>query len=214
MKYDYNQKGDVMKNIILAALVIILSAVIVISFFMPWARVKISAVQVSKELVTSAETGPLKDSPFARKFIKRLKKATTAMSNIGDIEVKTEVRGYDIPTMVNKQSSKAAVSLVHEFFKGAKDLNRKSMLVFILPLLGILCMALAIFGIRYKWAVIVMIIMAGIVSIGGLYNLYTLDLSNAAVQITIEKGLWHTFYAYLAIFIISIVWLVSYTRKV
>lgn len=202
-----------MKNMVLAGLIIVCSVIIIISFFMPWAKVKISATQVSKELVTSAESGPLKDTPFAGKFVKRLEKATGAISELGDIEIKTQVSGYDIPTMVNKQSSKIAISFAQGFFKDAKDLDKKSMLVFLLPLFGILCMALAIFGVRYKPAVITMLILAGVISIAGLYNLYTANFSTAAVQIIIEKGLWQTLYAYLAIFIISIVWVISGLKK-
>ncbi|MDP3789344.1 MAG: hypothetical protein Q8R48_02960 [Candidatus Omnitrophota bacterium] len=202
-----------MKNMIFATLVIICSAIIIISFFMPWAKVKISATQVSKELVTSAKEGPLKGTPFAEKFIKKFEKATSAIGQFGDIEVKTQVSGYDIPTMVNKESSKIAISFVQEFFKDTKDLDKKSMLVFLLPLLGIACMALAIFGLRYKWAVIVILVLAGVISAAGLYNLYTSNFSSTAVEITIEKGIWQTFYAYLAIFIISIAWIISDLKK-
>ncbi len=202
-----------MKNIIFATLVIICSVIIVISFFMPWAKVKISATQVSKELVASAEKGPLKGTPFAEKFVKKFEKATSIIGGLGDIEVKTQVSGYDIPTMVNKQSSKIAILFAQEFFKDAKDLDKKSMLVFLLPLLGITCMALAIFGLRYKWAVVAMLVLAGVISVVGLYNLYTADFSATAVEITIEKGIWQTLYSYLAIFIICIAWLAADMRK-
>jgi len=202
-----------MKNIMFAALVIVCSVIIVISFFMPWAKVKVSATQVSKELVTAAETGPLKGTPFAEKFVKKLKKATSAIGELGDIEVKTQVSGYDIPTMVNKQSSKIAILFVQEFFKDAKDLDKKSMFVFLMPLLGIACMALSIFGLRYKWAVIVMLVLAGVISMAGLYNLYTANFSAAAVEITIERGIWQTLYSYLAIFIICVAWIISDLKK-
>ncbi len=202
-----------MKKIIFAGLVIVCSVVIIISFFMPWAKVKVSATQVSKELVTAAETGPLKGTPFAEKFVKKLKKATSTISELGDMGVKTQVSGYDIPTMVNKQSSKIAILFAQEFFKDAKDLDKKSMLVFLLPLLGVACMVLAIFGLKYKWAVIVMLILAGVISVAGLYNLYTANFSATAVEITIEKGIWQTFYGYLAIFIICVAWIISERRK-
>ena len=203
-----------MKNIILAGSVVICAIVIVVSFFMPWAKVKVSATQVSKELVTSAEKGPLKGTPFAGKFVKHFEKATNAIGELGDIEIKTQVSGYDIPTMVNKQSSKIAISFAQGFFKDAKDLDKKSMLVFLLPLLGVACMALAIFGLRYKWAVIVMLVLAGAISLVGLYNLYTANFSTTAVQISIERGLWQTLYGYLAIFIISIAWMISGKKSV
>ncbi len=98
-----------MKNIIFSALVIMCSMIIVISFFMQWAEVKISAAQISEKLTAAAETGPLKGALFSGKFVKKFKKITSAIGELGDIEVKTEVSGYDIPAIVNRQSSKAAI---------------------------------------------------------------------------------------------------------
>lgn len=206
-----------MKNIIFSALVIMCSVIIVVSFFMPWAEVKVSAAQVSEKLTAAAETGLLKGALFSGKFVKKFKKITSAIGELGDIEVKAEVSGYDIPAIVNRQSSKAAILFTQEFFQGAKDFEEKSMLVFLMPLSGVACMALAIFGLRHKWAVIVMLVLAGVISMAGLYSLYTAKFftmaSAAAVEITVKNGIWQTLYSYLAIFIICVAWIISDLKR-
>lgn len=197
-----------MKKMILAVLVIICAIVIVRAFFLPWAKVSASVTKVSKEL-SQAAAGPLENTPFAGKFISIFEKTTKAIGEVGDIEVKTMVSGYDIPTMVNKKSSKVAISFAQTFFKDAEGLDKKSMLVFLLPLFAIVCGLLAVAGIRYNWAPVPMLIISGAISLVGLYNLKTLNLSSSVVAITIEKGLWQTIYAYLVIFILSIAWIAS-----
>ncbi|MDP3786842.1 MAG: hypothetical protein Q8R05_04740, partial [Candidatus Omnitrophota bacterium] len=90
----------------------------------------------------------------------------------------------------------------------AKDLDKKSMLVYLLPLLALVCIGLAAIGLKNKIAIIVMVVLSGGIAVGGLYNLMTVSLSNLAVQISIEQGLWQTMYAYLIISVIGIVWIV------
>ena len=99
-----------MKNIIFASLVIICAIVVVISFFIPWARANVSATKVATGLTASAAS-TLANTPFAGKFVRGLDTATTAINELGDITIKTQVSGYDIPTLVNKKSSKIALSL-------------------------------------------------------------------------------------------------------
>jgi hypothetical protein len=197
-----------MKKILFAALIVVLSVVIVASFFMPWAKASVSVTKVAKGLAASADS-TLKGTPFAGKFINDLNKATKAIDSLGNIEVKTTVSGYDIPTMVNKESSKTAVSLMQLFFKDAEGLGTKSMMVYLLPLFGLVCMALAVLGLKNKLAVAVMAIASGAIAVWGLYNLMTAKLAGESYQIVILQGLWQTMYAYLFIFILSVAWLAT-----
>ncbi|MGB2630427.1 MAG: hypothetical protein WBD24_06185 [Candidatus Omnitrophota bacterium] len=202
-----------MNKIIFPGLIIIASLVTVLCFFQPWASVAASVTGISKEL-TSAADKSLKDTPFAGKFIKKADEVTTAISKYGDIEIKTTVRGNQIPAMVNNKTSKVALSLTQVFFKSAEGLDKKSYLVYLLPLFGILCGALAVLGTKNKLYVIVMTAIGGAISAGGLYNLLTMDVSSAAVKISIRYGLWHTMYAFLFICAVGIAWLVAGKKKV
>jgi hypothetical protein len=197
-----------LKKQILSGLIIAASAVIVISFFMPWARVGTSLAEVSKGLTGAAE-GKLGDKSLAGKLVGKLKKATEKVSSVADIRVKATVSGYDIPVMVNRKSSKAAIAIAQVIFKSAENSGPKSFLVYLLPLLGIFCGAAAVLGLKKKLYFIAMLAISGAVSITGLYNLYTADPSGLIVKISIEKGLWLTMYAFLLIFIVSIMQLTA-----
>ncbi|MDP2929597.1 MAG: hypothetical protein Q8O01_06025 [Candidatus Omnitrophota bacterium] len=197
-----------MRRIVLLALVVICALAIVHAFFMPWAKASASATKVAKGLAKSAMGGMLENTPFAGKFIRGLDNATDKISDLGDIKIKTTVSGYDIPTLVNKETSQIAIAIASAMFKDVKDLDKKSMLVYLLPLLALVCIGLAIVGLKTKIAIIVMAVLSGGIAVGGLYNLMTVNLSNLPIQISIEQGVWQTMYAYLAISVIGIVWIV------
>ena len=197
-----------MRRIVLLALVVICALAIVHAFFMPWAKASASATKVAKGLVKSATGGVLKNSPFAGKFIRVFDGATDKISDLGDIQIKTIVSGYDIPTLVNKKTSQIAIAMASAMFKDVKDLDKKSTLVYLLPLLALVCIGLAIAGLKTKIAIIVMAVLSGGIAVGGLYNLMTVNLSNLPIQISIEQGVWQTMYAYLVISVIGIVWIV------
>jgi hypothetical protein len=192
-----------MKKLSFLTLVVAASVVILFSFFMPWARVATSVTGVAK-----AAEGSLEKTPFAGKLFKGFGKATEAISDLGDIEIKTTVRGNQIPAMVNNKTSKVALSLAQVFFKDAEGIDKKSYLVYLLPLFAIVCAFLAVLGLKNKIYVILMAVIGGAISIGGLYNLLTMDISSMIVKISIAKGLWYTMYAYLAIFLAGVAWLV------
>ena len=201
-----------MKKTVFAGLIIVCALIIIVSFFMPWAKATVSATKVAKNVANSA-SGKLQNTSFGGKFVQGFNQATNAIGNLGDIEVKTTVSGYDIPAMTNKKSSYVAIQLAQILFKDAKDLDKKSMLVYLLPLFAIACIILAIIGLRYKVSVIAAALTGGAIGIGGLYELMTTDLSRLPVQISIENGLWQTMYGYLLICILSIAWLVMEPKK-
>lgn len=197
-----------MKKLFFVSLVCAASAFILIAFFMPWANVDTSVMGLTK----SAE-GTLAKTSFAGKMIKGLTKATDAISDLGDIEIKTTVRGNQIPAMVNNKTSKVALSLAQVFFKDAEGIDKKSYLVYLVPLLAIVCTLLGILGLKNNIFIFLMAGISGAISIGGLYNLMTMDIASMIVKISIAKGLWYTMYAYLAISLTGVVWLVLDRKK-
>lgn len=201
-----------MKKMIFAGSIILCALIIIVSFFMPWAKATVNATKVAKNLADSA-SGKLQNTSFGGKLLQGFNQATNAIGNFGDIEVKTTVSGYDIPAMINKKSSHVAIQLAQLLFKDSKDLDKKSMLVYLLPLFAIACIALAIVGLKYKASIIATAIIGGAIGIGGLYKLIATDLSRLSVQISIEYGLWQTMYGYLLICILSIAWLVMESKK-
>lgn len=193
-----------MKNVFFVILTIIAGVIIITSFFMPWVRASTSVTKVSRTITNTVS--PLEGLPFVRKLITGIDEAAGVVGSVGDIDINKVVSGYDIPATVNDKSSKIALSFVQSYFGDVKDLDKKSMLVFLMPLFAIVCIMLAISGIWYKISIIIMLILSGSISLGGIYTLKTMDLSNAMVQISIENGLWRTMHAYLFIFVLSIAW--------
>lgn len=203
-----------MKKLVCLVIIFAASAVIVLSFFQPWAEINASVTGISQELTKSADT-TLKDAPFAGKFIKRLDNITSTIGQIGDVELKSTVRGNNIPVLANSETSKVAMSVIQVLFKNnnTKNIGKKSYLVYLLPLCGILCAVLALLALGNKFSLIIMAAISGIISIGGLYNLYTMNFANPIVKITIKNGLWNTMYAFAFILLVSVLWLASFEKK-
>lgn len=197
-----------MKKMFFTALVCVATALIIVAFFMPWATVATSVTGISKGL-----TGALSGTPVAGKIVGDIEKATDVIGQLGDVSIKSTVSGYQVPILVNDDTSKVAISLAQMFFKDAQDLDKKSYLVYLLPILGIMCAGLAILGRGNKISIILMILLSGGVAGAGLYHLYTMDISSLVVKISIKNGLWYTMYSFLFIAVVGLVELVIRDKK-
>ena len=205
---------SIIKNLIFIVLVIVAGLVIIKSFFLPWALASTSVGRVSGQVHRSINDS-FGSLPFVGKVMAGIKETSGVVQELGaDIDINTVVSGYNIPRMVNNKSSKIALSFAQSFFGDVKGLDKKSMLVYLMPLLAVVCIMLAIAAMRYKISILLMLIISGAISIGGFYTLNTMNLSNELVDIVIGKGLWRTMYGYLWIFIISIFWLGSDLVKI
>ena len=194
-----------MKRPVFLALIFIACAVVIIAFFKPWAQVGTSITGVSQDLAGIAEKS------IGGKVVGELQKATTAISGLGDMEVKTTVRGYDIPILVNDKTSKMAISIAEILFKSAEDLDIKSYLVYLAPILALLCAFLAFKG--TKLYVLIMVIISGVLSVAGIYNVSTANLSNMIVKVKIGQGIWLTLYAFLFMAIVGIIWFIMEKKR-
>ena len=197
-----------MKKEYYSYLVYAAAVLIIIGFLMPWATVATSVTGVSKGLL-----GSLEKTPYAGKIVGKISEATDAIGDLGDISIKNTVRGYQVPILVNDKSSKVAMSLAQIFFKQADDLDKKSYLVYLFPIAGVVCALLAFLGDRNKIYTIAMTVLGGAIGIVGLFKLYTLDVSSTIVKISIQNGLWVILYAFLFIFIAGITALASDKKK-
>lgn len=197
-----------MRKMVMAGLIIICSVVIIASFFMVWAKAVTTATKVTtgvKEKVSETLGG----SPFGAKLIANIDKANVALSEFGDVQFKTIVRGYEIPVMVNRKSSKTALSFIQVINPEAEGVGNKVLLIYLIPFLAIACIALAVLGLKNDIFVMIIILISGVISIGGLYKVMTANITNNIVQITLERGLWQTLYGYLLIFVFSILWVAT-----
>jgi hypothetical protein len=141
-----------MRKTYLSYIVYAASALIIIGFLMPWATVATSATGVSKGLLSSLE-----NTPYAGKIVGKLSEATDAIGKMGDVSVKSTVRGYQVPILVNDKSSKVAISLAQIFFKETEGLDKKSYMVYLFPIAGIICAVLVFLGDKNKVYIIAMV---------------------------------------------------------
>jgi len=163
--------------IISILLIITVAGFIVAAFFMPWISAATSVARVSEQVTNTM--GPLGALPFVDKIITGVKEGTDIVRGVGDMDISTTVSGYNIPKMVNLKSSKVALSFVQNFFGDTEGLDKKSMLVYLLPIFAILCMLLAIIGIKYRIAVILMLILSGAILTAGFTGSASEDLPPA-----------------------------------
>ena len=191
-----------MKKTYLSYIVYAAAALIIIGFLMPWATVATSVTGVSKGLLSSLE-----NTPYAGKIAGKLSEVTDAIGNMGDVSIKSTVRGYQVPILVNDKSSKVAISLAQIFFEETEDLDKKSYLVYLFPIAGVVCAVLVFLGDKNMIHIIAMTVLAGAISIVGLFKLYTLDVSSTMVKISIQSGLWAILYSFLFISMAGIAWL-------
>jgi len=194
-----------MRKTIMAILVMVAGLSIIASFFMPWAKATTTASKAATG-VKEAVARQIKGASYEEKVLSKFDKAIGAINEFGDVQFKTVVSGYEIPVLVNRKDSKTAISLAQVFTPDAESLGKKALLVYLLPLMALLCIALAVFGLKNGVFVIAMAVISGIISIGGIFKVMTANISNNVVQITIERGLWQTLFGYLFIFIVSVVW--------
>lgn len=200
-----------MKKMVMGVLIIVCSLVIIGSFFMPWAKATTTASKVAtgiKETVARE----LKGTSLEEKVVANFDKAIGAINEFGDVKFKTVVSGYEIPVLVNRKDSKTAISLAQVFTPDAENLGKKVLLVYLLPLMALLCIAFTVLGLKNELFVILIAIISGTISLGGLFKVSTANIQNNVVQITLERGLWQTLYGYLFIFIISVAWIVLSKR--
>jgi len=198
---------------ILAWVVICASAMIVFSFYMPWARVTVSVVGVARKLTVVAEE-KYKSSLLANIVIKKIKEATNELDTAGDVSIKSMVRGYQIPALANEKDAKVALAAVQVMFKSEdENLAQKSYLVYLFPILGIACGILAVVGMRSRIPIVIMTLISGIMGIGMLYNISATNLVRAEVELSLMLGLWITIYAFLLIFVMGVFWLANVKKS-
>jgi hypothetical protein len=198
-----------MGKMVMVVLIVICAVAIITGFFMPWATAGASAGKLAKG-VTGAAAGMGEKAPFVGGLFGKAGKVADKVASAADVVgIKMSVSGYDIPQMMNTKSSQVAVALAGIFIKDAKDADKKSYAVYLMPVLALVCVGLALWGMKNWIPAAIMAVLSGGISLGGLYTLMTTNMSNMAVQITIQNGLWQTLYAYLLICVVGVVWVVT-----
>jgi hypothetical protein len=162
-----------------------LAAVVVIAFFLPWAHVESQEVGMISKMLTGK-----------------------AQANIASVS------GFGIPRMANSDDSRLAISVIKIFAPNVTDADKKSYLVWLMPILAIAAgIGLAAFG-NNKWVSLAIAVVCSLVFVLGVYKIASTDMNKLILNVKIGAGLWLTLYGYLGIGLAGIAgFLVSQLKK-
>jgi hypothetical protein len=149
-------------------LVLVCVSAIVLGFFLPWAQVESKQVGA----ITKALTGKRQESVDA-------------------------ISGFKIPIMANSDESRLAMSVIKIFNPGVENADKKSFLVWLIPILGLVILGLTFSLETNRWVNLAIAILGIAIFAVALYKIKTTDLDKLILQIKIGIGLWMILWGYL-----------------
>jgi len=154
----------------------VLVLMIFVSFFLPWVSVESEAIGGVTKLLTGKKQASI-DS----------------------------ISGFKVPVLANSEESRFMISVIKIFQPNIKDADKKSFLIWIVPIL-----AVVMFGITNalkgnKWVRLAIGIVGIVIFVFATYKIMTTDLNKLVLNIKIGYGLWLTLVGYLGIGVLQTV---------
>jgi len=157
-------------------IVFVFAAVVFIAFFLPWASVGTgSAVGRVAKLIQAEE----KQAQFI------------------------SISGFQVPVMANSKESKLMISVIKIFQPGITDADKKSYLIWAVPLMAVIMSLIARFFQNNKWVHLALAIIGILIFAVAVFKIATTGLDKALIKVNIEYGLWLVFIGYLGIGVLS-----------
>lgn len=149
----------------------VLVFLIIVAFFMPWVGIESTqAAGKLSEILTGEER-----------------------------RVSQTVSAYQVPRLANTKDTRLAISVIKIMNPGVKDADKKSFLVWVVPLLAVTILALSILFKNNKWLHLACALIGILIFSIGVYRIKSANLSQALLNIAIGPGLWLTLWAYLGL---------------
>lgn len=155
---------------------LVLVALIVISFFMPWISVESEAVGGITKVLTGKKQAQM-----------------------------ASISAFQVPLLANSEESRFMISVIKIFSPDIKDADKKSFLIWVVPALAILILAVKSFIKKNKWLDLVIGIIGCAIFFVAFFKIKTTDLDKLVLKVAINQGLWITLLAYLGIGLLSFV---------
>ncbi len=164
---------------------------VIVGFFLPWATLDIRTTQLEREIAAHARRG------FARAFSGAKPSSWGSRKpSRGMPLIPSRVSGFQVPMLANRPNVRVATSLVAVFTKKQEQVGLKSWVVYLLPLIALVCAWLMTICGEQRWmAAGTALVCAGIGG-SGLWVLLTTN-TRALYAISIGVGLWLSLAAYL-----------------
>ena len=161
------EKGTGMASISKVALFLIVGAIF-ISFFLPWVSVESPAAGKISEILTGKKQGAF-----------------------------YSISGYQVPILANSSESKLVISVIKLFNPGIKDADKKSWLIWAVPGLAVVMLALLWFWGRNKWLQLALGIIGVAIFAVATFKILTTNLDKMVLRVSIVYGLWALLTGYL-----------------
>ena len=168
----------------LNAAISVLCIVIIVSLFLPW----VGASSKQAGIFTKALTGKRQEG-IAR------------------------ISGIQIPIMANREEARLTATIAQVFSPGIENVDKKSFLVLLIPLLAVVFMILNIAYGKKRWTNILFCAIGITIFASALFKIITTDLDKIVLQIKIGIGMWLILYSYLAIGVIGALRLAGLIKK-
>jgi len=149
--------------------VFICAALIFVAFFLPWASVDSSVKGFVSKAFKSHDASLMK------------------------------ISGYQVPILANRPDSHLMITIIKLFNPGITDADKKSWLIWAVPLFAVLLAVAYIFFKENKWFNLGVGLLGFIIFAGGAFEILTTDLNKLVMKVTIVEGVWLTLAGYFGI---------------
>jgi hypothetical protein len=152
----------------------ILAVTVFLSFFMPWVKIDAPVVGGISKILTGK-----------------------AQSSISDIS------GFDVPIMANGPDSRFALAVIKIFNPSVKDADKKSWLIWGVPIFGVMLALASVFFGKFKWLRIAIAVICVAIFAVAVFKIKTTDMNKLVLNVKIAHGLWLTLWGYFGIGIVN-----------
>jgi len=154
----------------------ILALVIVVSFFLPWISVESAAVGGVMKLLKGKKQAAL-----------------------------YSISGFKVPILANGEKSRTMISIIKLFQPNMENADKKSYLLWSVPLLAVIMLGLTNMFKDNKWVRLAIGIVGIAIFAVATFKIASTDLDKMVLKVNIAYGLWFILIGYLGIGIIQIV---------
>lgn len=154
----------------------VLVLIVVLSFFLPWVEVGSKAVGTFSKVLTG-------------------ERQTLIIS----------ISGFKVPILANSPDARLMISVIKIFNPDIKDADKKSYLIWSIPLLAVIMFVAGYIFNKNRWLHLVFGIIGTAIFVVAFYKIKTTDLDKLVLNASIGSGLWLTLWAYLGIGILGLV---------
>lgn len=156
--------------------ILVLTAIIVVGFFLPWINVESKQVGTITKILTG-------------------KRQATVEA----------ISGFRMPLLANSEDARLIISVARTFYPDVTAIDKKSYLVWLFPIVALIILGIALNAENNKLINLIFGAIGIAVFVLAVYKISTTDLDRLVLQMKIGTGLWMSLWGYLGIGILGFV---------